>query len=360
MGTSESPIIMPSSHFAFILGLVAITTCLATNEHDQDALGAQYEKLYDLQAEHKDHEMQIIQIKTQMSKIKEKLSTGTLLATKNRQEDLIGESTGGTRRRRVVPRCTAGYTLEEHKSEPNHGDVCRGPGSAWLPPTGCDAQGSAPWSSMAGQSSTPCRVATNKAKCACPSSGTCNNNQEVLVGTHNCEVDLRGYLVNSGQQGGNLCPDDLSMGKFFKASGSNSGFGSCHSFDSDFARYGSTEYSTKATAHAGMVSKMKVAHPHNADTRVGVMAAKRIMCSGDPLVCETFKAVNCFRVPSTNGFKFANIREAQATDAELKEFVDQVTANAWDDAGTANAKIKSNWKCTSTDMELVLGWSAAF
>merc|ERR1712086_1221435 len=85
MGTSESPIIMPSSHFAFILGLVAITTCLATNEHDQDALGAQYEKLYDLQAEHKDHEMQIIQIKTQMSKIKEKLSTGTLLATQNRQ-----------------------------------------------------------------------------------------------------------------------------------------------------------------------------------------------------------------------------------------------------------------------------------
>jgi len=304
MGTSESPIIMPSSHFAFILGLVAITTCLATNEHDQDALGAQYEKLYDLQAEHKDHEMQIIQIKTQMSKIKEKLSTGTLLATQNRQEDLLGESAGGTRRRRRVP--------------------------------------------------------TNKAKCACPSSGTCNNNQEVLVGTHNCEVDLRGYLVNSGQQGGNLCPDDLSMGKFFKASGSNSGFGSCHSFDSDFARYGSTEYSTKATAHAGMVSKMKVAHPHNADTRVGVMAAKRIMCSGDPLVCETFKAVNCFRVPSTNGFKFANIREAQATDAELKEFVDQVTANAWDDAGTANAKVKSNWKCTSTDMEHVLGWSAAF
>ena len=329
--TSDSPIIMPSSHFAFILGLVAITTCLATNEHDQDALGAQYEKLYDLQAEHKDHERQIIQIKTQMSQIKEKLSTGTLLATKNRQEDLLGESTGGTRRRRRVP--------------------------------------------------------TNKAKCACPSSGTCNNNQEVVVGTHNCEVDLRGYLVNSGQQGGNLCPDDLSMGKFFKAAGSNSGFGSCHSFDSDYARYGSTEYTTQGTAHDGMVSKMKVAHPHNAERQVGVMAAKRIMCSGDPLVCETFKAisvcsicqfdialiinlpsnpfslakaVNCFRVPSSNGFKFADKAEAKTTDAELKTFVDQVTANAWDDAGTANAKVKSNWKCTSTDMERVLGWSAAF
>jgi len=355
MGNIGSPIIMPSSHFAFILGLVAITTCLATNEHDQDALGAQYEKLYDLQAEHKDHEMQIIQIKTQMSKIKEKLSTGTLLATKNRQEDLLGESTGGTRRRRVVPRCTAGYTLEEHKSEPNHGDVCRGPGSAWLPPTGCDAQGSAPWSSMAGQSSTPCRVATNKAKCACPSSGTCNNNQEVVVGTHNCEVDADGGSSTKG----NACPDDLSMGKFWLAKNSN-GKGDCKPFDETKYVNGAVSVvpSSVSTAHSGMVTKMKVAHPHMADTRVGVLAAKRIICSGS--VCEIFKAVNCFKVPSSDGFKFASSQEWEATDAELKEFAEKVTANAWDDAGTANAEIKSTWKCSSTDMERVGPFAATF
>ena len=321
--TSDSPIIMPSSHFAFILGLVAITTCLATNEHDQDALGAQYEEL---RTELKDHEMQIIQIKTQMSQIKEKLSTGTLLATKNRQEDLLGESAGGRRRKSSVP--------------------------------------------------------TNKAKCACPSSGTCNNNQEVVVGTHNCEVDADGGSSTKG----NACPDDLSMGKFWLAKNSN-GKGDCKPFDETKAVSGSVSVvpSSVSTAHSGMVTKMKVAHPHNADKRVGVLAAKRIICSGS--VCEIFKAisvcsicqfdialiinlpsnpfslakaVNCFRVPSSNGFKFADKAEAKATDAELKTFVDQVTANAWDDAGTANAKIKSNWKCTSTDMEHVLGWSAAF
>ena len=115
------------------------------------------------------------------------------------------------------------------------------------------------------------------------------------------------------------------------------------------------------------------------------MAAKRIICSGS--VCEIFKAisvcsicqfdialiinlpsnpfslakaVNCFKVPSSDGFKFASNYEWAATDAELKEFAEKVTANAWDDAGTANAKIKSTWKCSSTDMERVGPFAATF
>ena len=114
------------------------------------------------------------------------------------------------------------------------------------------------------------------------------------------------------------------------------------------------------TAHAGMVTKLKVAHPHLSHEKVGIMAAKRLVCDDKTGVCHTYKQVNCFRAPENHTFTFASKREKDATKDEIKAFTKAVIAEAWNNAGKSNAKIKKEWKCTEQDMKDIKGWAAAF
>ena len=57
---------------------------------------------------------------------------------------------------------------------------------------------------------------------------------------------------------------------------------------------------------------------------------------------------------------FASTKETLATKAELKDFADHVKSNAWDNAGTSSAKLKSAWECTGDDMKRSAAFIAGF
>lgn len=121
------------------------------------------------------------------------------------------------------------------------------------------------------------------------------------------------------------------------------------------------------TNPAGIITKAVTMHPHKAAKNIGVVALKRLKCTGT--TCTTFKAFNhpCVRfVRSCDALRvvlqtamciksdknhFASIREEDATDSELKDFADYVKANAWDNAGTSTAKLKTGWGCSGDDLK---------
>ena len=79
--------------------------------------------------------------------------------------------------------------------------------------------------------------------------------------------------------------------------------------------------------------------------------------------CEVFKSAVCIKADKE---MFANdsLWEEHATDTELRNFAKYVTANAWIDAGTANARVKANWTCDDYgkfgSATLAEGWIKAF
>ena len=62
----------------------------------------------------------------------------------------------------------------------------------------------------------------------------------------------------------------------------------------------------------------------------------------------------------SNKNHFASHYENEATWSELKDFANHVKANAWDNAGTSSAKLKSSWECTGDDLTKAAGFVAAF
>merc|ERR1719498_301401 len=109
------------------------------------------------------------------------------------------------------------------------------------------------------------------------------------------------------------------------------------------------------TAHAGMITKIKVSHPHMTDTKIGVMGAKRIICSATG-ECQSFKTINCFRVPDSNAFAFAHKHEKRAEEHEIRNFIELVKNQAWTNPGKSNAKIKKDWRCSGQDLDAIAGW----
>ena len=61
-------------------------------------------------------------------------------------------------------------------------------------------------------------------------------------------------------------------------------------------------------------------------------------------------------------FASNRLYEEHATDTELRNCAEYVTANAWIDAGTANATVKANWSCDDGGNATALaeGWIKAF
>lgn len=112
----------------------------------------------------------------------------------------------------------------------------------------------------------------------------------------------------------------------------------------------------ETAGHAGFVYKMLVAHPNLASRRVGVLAAKRLKCGSQS--CVSFKLVMCFKHPSRD--MFASVRSGHETDNEKITFANAVKNGAWDSPGTANAKMKSEWKCDSDSQAKADVFAAAF
>merc|ERR1712086_478185 len=95
-------------------------------------------------------------------------------------------------------------------------------------------------------------------------------------------------------------------------------------------------------------------HPHKAAKNIGVVALKRLKCTttttkgAATTKCTTFKTAMCIK---SNKKHFKSKREEEATLSELKGFADYVKANAWDNAGTSTAKLKTGWGCHTADQK---------
>jgi hypothetical protein len=155
---------------------------------------------------------------------------------------------------------------------------------------------------------------------------------------------VKGMLACTRGQKSNLAPgdnqleclDNLSSGQFFMWR--TNGKSECTSFADEGAFSGKTQIytpfdvQTKLSAWkkwagewtpdnvTAIISKMTVMHPHKTDGSVGMIAAKRIVCTNSTgsETCEVFKTGQCFKCPFQ---VYSSETEQDATDSEHAMFV---------------------------------------
>jgi len=207
-------------------------------------------------------------------------------------------------------------------------------------------------------------VPSNGAKCAGD-----KQDQSQLKGTMECDSVPGPEPKN--------CPDNLSGGGYWQCGAASQG-GRCTSFSGNNAIKRQAiivlpdHYKTKGQACQDVVTKGAVAHPHQAERNVGLLALKRVKCDKkDPPTCEVYKTTVCISVPKDEcpsgktvdkGIcnMFASILEKDATDAELAGFANRVSEKAWVNAGTPTAKLKEDWSCKGMDASIADRWVRAF
>ena len=85
-----------------------------------------------------------------------------------------------------------------------------------------------------------------------------------------------------------------------------------------------------------MITKGKTHHPHLTSKNVGVLALKRLKCTGT--TCAVFKTVVCAKCHFET---FASKKSPKATKEELKNWANCIRDHGWDNAGKSNAKLKA-------------------
>lgn len=195
-------------------------------------------------------------------------------------------------------------------------------------------------------------VETNGAKCA----GN-TQDQGVVLGTLDCKGSKDDG--NENEDIGKDCLDNLSQGKVWVAEDQDQG--KCKPLSAKGTDGGALcvqrtiTCTAKSGPYKGLITKMAVAHPHDAPLYVGVIGLKRLKC--DTTKCEVYKNVVCIK---SDKDMWTSKHESLATSDEKVAFIEYVTANAWDDAGTANAEVKENWQCANKDRAMAQGWALAF
>lgn len=175
--------------------------------------------------------------------------------------------------------------------------------------------------------------AINEAKCA----GTGQNNT-LVEGSLDCDVDP----FNQGDaMKGTACIDNLSTGKaHMYVNHNNNGY--CVSLNSEAAIFGVTQFSSEKDT----VTKLMLAHPHNANEDIGVFAMKRMLC--DDGGCSVFKSGYCVKCP---GNVFASKLQREATPEELGKFFDCCVMGQSTYKNKENGNTPNTHNCPS-------GWTA--
>jgi len=184
---------------------------------------------------------------------------------------------------------------------------------------------------------------TNTAAC----SGTNQGGQ--TTGSLDCSANVGGIA-------GSECPDNLSMGKFWRPDVA-SGKSYCTELISKGALKGKVYIAPKniVARLQGVITKAKVHHPHLTSRRTGVIALKRLKCTGN--TCDVFKTVVCAKCDQDI---FAQTKSNAVTDVELQAWATCIKEKAWDNAGTSTAQLKPGYRCDAPDQAIADMWTKAF
>lgn len=167
-----------------------------------------------------------------------------------------------------------------------------------------------------------------------------------------CEGHIEGFSggLNCPSFVSSECPDDLSKLGFFTLTAS--GTVHCKHFGNDFAISKIVRCFDYDTGK--VCTKPGILHPHLSETTVVAIILKRMMCSGSPEKCFSYKVAHCIDSSKNTGSRrrrayFRNKDAQKATDEEYRNAYNKLKYH-WDDIyDTETGRIKDAWACDGDD-----------
>merc|ERR1711865_11277 len=176
----------------------------------------------------------------------------------------------------------------------------------------------------------------------------CSNSSTTFCNPALCEGHIPGFTggLNCPSFTSDECPDDLSGLSFFQVAANGRAkcktFGQYHAISSILACY---PYGT-----GRICTKAAFMHPHGAAKHVVAIMLKRLVCSGDPETCLTYKMGYCISNSNEDPY-FSSTRNHQIQSNEIKPAYEMLRGSWTDIFDTENGGITEDWVCGEEDTQ---------